>query len=201
VAARSLVVSNDQVSVDLGRSVSLRDSPQPEKPQQSAEIVDLYRDVSPELHRLLVGKLGNSEEAEEIAHDAFEKLLRLHGREDVADLRRYFFTMANRMALDVLRRRQMQNRHTREHLAVEAGERVIDDDPERILIGRERLTTVQRALAGLPSKTRYVFLLHRFEGYTYAEIAKTIHLSQKSVEYHMNRALRAISVALETNKA
>ncbi|MDE0348174.1 MAG: RNA polymerase sigma factor [Gammaproteobacteria bacterium] len=162
--------------------------------------MDLYRDVSPELHRLLVRKLGNSGEAEEIAHDAFEKLLRLDGREDIADLRRFFFTMANRMALDVLRRRQMQDRHTREHLAVEVGERTIEDDPERVLIRRERLTTVQRALAGLPSKTRYVFLLHRFEGYTYGEIAKTVQLSQKSVEYHMNRALQAISLALRINK-
>ena len=55
----------------------MKDFPQPEQPQHSGEIVDLYREVSPELHRLLVGKLGNSEEAEEIAHDAFEKLLRL----------------------------------------------------------------------------------------------------------------------------
>ena len=108
--------------------------------------------------------------------------------------------MANRMALDVLRRRQMQGRHTREHLAVELGERAIEDDPERVLIGRERLAAVQRALAELPSKTRYVFLLHRFDGYTYAEIAKTIHLSQKSVEYHMNRALRAIAAAVETKR-
>lgn len=179
----------------------MKDFPQPEKPQQSAEVVDLYREVSPELHRLLVGKLGNSEEAEEVAHDAFEKLLRLDGRTDIADLRRFFFTMANRMALDVLRRRQMQDRHTRGLLAVEVGERIVENDPERVLIGRERLAAVQRALAGLPSKTRYVFLLHRFEGYTYAEIAKTIRLSRKSVEYHMNRALQAISVALETNEA
>lgn len=178
----------------------MKDFPQPEKPQHSGEIVDLYREVSPELHRLLVGKLGNSEEAEEIAHDAFEKLLRLDGREDIANLRRFFFTMANRMALDVLRRRQMQGRHTREHLAAEVCERVIEDDPERVLIGRERLAAVQRALAELPSKTRYVFLLHRFDGYTYAEIAKTIHLSQKSVEYHMNRALRAITAAVETKR-
>ena len=178
----------------------MRDSPQAEKPQQSAEIVDFYRAVSPELHRLLVRKLGNSEEAEEIAHDAFEKLLRLDGREDIANLRRFFFTMANRMALDVLRRRQMRDRHTRGHPAAEVVERNIEDGPERILMGRERLTAVQRALAGLPSKTRYVFLLHRFEGYTYAEIAKTIHLSQKSVEYHMNRALQAITVALENNR-
>ena len=182
----------------------MRDSPKldPElaKPRKSAEIVELYGDVSPELRRLLGRKLGNMEEAEEIAHDAFEKLLRLDGREDIEHLRRFFFTMANRMAVDALRRRQMQDRHARAQPIVEGGERHNVDDPERVLIGRERLAAVQRALTALPSKTRYVFLLHRFEGYTYAEIARTIHLSKKSVEYHMNRALQAISVALHNDE-
>ena len=171
-----------------------------EKPQKSAEIVELYGDASPELRRLLARKLGNNEEAEEIAQDAFEKLLRLDGGEDIEDLRRFFFTMANRMAVDVLRRRRMQDRHARAQPGVEGGQRHNVDDPERVLIGRERLTAAQRALTALPSKTRYVFLLHRFEGYTYAEIAKTIHLSKKTVEYHMNRALRAIKVALHNDE-
>ena len=162
--------------------------------------MELYGDVSPELRRLLARKLGNQEEAKEIAHDAFEKLLRLDAREDVEDLRRFFFTMANRMALDVLRRRKVQDRHARAQSTMGGGERHVVDDPERVLIGRERLTAAQRALTALPSKTRYVFLLHRFEGYTYAEIARTIHRSKKSVEYHMNRALQAISVALHDDE-
>ena len=64
-------------------------------------------------------------------------------------------------------------------------------------MGRERLSIVQRVLAALPRKTQHVFLLHRFEGYTYAEIARQVGLSQKSVEYHMNRALMAISTVAE----
>lgn len=173
------------------------DSGQPEKPLKKAQIVDFYDHASPDLHRLLARKLGDVEEAQEVAHDAFEKLLRQAEREDIKDLRRFFFTMANRMALDVLRRRAVQSRFLGEQPAGDEQDLRTGDDPERILLGREMLARVQSALGALPSKTRHVFLLHRFEGYTYAEIARQIGLSQKSVEYHMNRALVAISTVAE----
>ena len=92
----------------------MSDSRQPKKQLQKAEIVDFYDHASPDLHRFLTRKLGNGEEAEEVAHDAFEKLLRQVEHENIKDLRRFFFTMANRMALDALRRREVQGRFLRE---------------------------------------------------------------------------------------
>ena len=175
----------------------MSDSRQPEKPLQKAEIVDFYDHASPDLHRLLARKLGNPDEAREVAHDAFEKLLRQAQHETIRDLRRFFFTMANRMALDVLRRREVQGRFLRAQPDDDNGDLHTEDDPERILIGRERLEAVQQILAALPGKTRHVFLLHRFEGHTYAEISQQVGLSQKSVEYHMNRALMSISTIAE----
>ena len=175
----------------------MSDSRQPAKPLQKAQIVDFYDHASPDLKRLLVRRLGDGDEAQEVAQDAFEKLLRQAEREDIKDLRRFFFTMANRLALDVLRRREVQSRFLREQQARDQRDLSTHDDPERILLGRERLATVRNVLGALPRKTRHVFLLHRFEGYTYAEIARQVGLSQKSVEYHMNRALTAISTVAE----
>ena len=182
----------------VGRTLDVSDSRQPEKSLQRAEIVDFYEHASPDLHRLLSRRLGNAEDAREVAHDAFEKLLRQAEREDIRDLRRFFFTMANRMALDVLRRREVRRRVLREHAVDARDEAQTEGDPQRILLGRERLMAVQRALAALPVKTRHVFLLHRFEGHTYAEIARQVGLSQKSVEYHMTRALTTISTVADS---
>ena len=185
-----------RITVEWTCEVSV--SRQPENLLQKAEIVDFYDHASPDLHRLLARRLGNSEEAQEVAHDAFEKLLRQAQRENIRDLRRFFFTMANRMALDVLRRREVQGRFLRTQPVEINSDLHGEDDPERILIGRERLAAVQQVLAALPGKTRHVFLLHRFEGLTHAEISRQVGLSQKSVEYHMNRALMAISTLVES---
>ena len=160
-----------------------------------AEIVQLYDHASPELHRLLVHKLGNAEEAREVAQDTFEKLLRHAEREDVRDVRRLAFTVANRLALDVLRRRRVKARYVGQHGNANT-DQIDEDDPERVSMGREQLDAVRRALSALPAKTRHIFLLHRFESYTYVEIARHVGVSPKAVEYHMNRALAAVSSAV-----
>ena len=78
---------------------------------KTAEIIQLYDDASPELKRVLERKLGNAADAEEILQDAFEKLLRLSDRQHIRDLRRYFFTMANNMALNALQHRDVEHRY------------------------------------------------------------------------------------------
>ena len=160
-----------------------------------ADVVQLYGHASPELHRLLVRKLGSAEEARDVAQDTFERLLRQAERGDIRDVRRLAFTVANRLALDVLRRRRTRERPPLQ--TVPPDEQADPNGPERKLMDDEQLLAVQRTLTALPAKTRHVFLLHRFEAYTYHDIAKELGLSRKSVEYHMNRALTAISTAVE----
>ena len=166
------------------------------KEKQRAEVVQLYDHALPDLHRLLARKLGNAEEAREVAQDTFEKLLRQAEREDIRDVRRLAFTVANRLALDVLRRRRVKVRYLHQQ-GLASDEAATGDDPEWVSMGREQLLAVQRALTALPEKTRHVFLLHRFESYTYIEIARQLGLSQKSIEYHMNRALTAVTAAVD----
>ena len=141
-------------------------------------------------------KLGDPEEAREVAQETFERLLRKAEREDVRDVRRLAFTVAHGLAIDVLRRRRAREGHLREQ-ANASDERVAEASPERVSMDREQLQAVQRALMALPTKTRDVFLLHRFESYTYTEIAKRLGLSRKSVEYHMSRALAAAQAAAD----
>jgi len=162
-----------------------------------AEIIRLYDEASPELLRLLRSKLGNNQEAEEVVQDAFEKLCRLTGSKDIEDIRKYFFTMANRMALNVLRRRNVENNYLSEQQNASVIESGLSQGPETIASQNEKLGLVKSAIQALPQKTRHVFLLHRFEGYTYPEIAEQLGLSRKSIEYHMNRALTAV---IETTK-
>ena len=163
--------------------------------QQQAEIIQLYQDTSEELRRLLERKLGNSQEAEEIAHDAYLKLCRIEHKKEIRDLRKYLFTMSIRLALNVLRRRKTE----RNYENIENGEEVNVDNISayRILIAELKLEAVKEALTDLPQKTRYIFLLHRFEGLTYPEISNKLSLSSKTVEYHMSRALEKIISATE----
>src|SRR5690606_21094793 len=62
--------------------------------------------------------------------------------------------------------------------------------PERVLLGKQRLAALERALGELPERTRTIFVLHRFEEYKYSEIARRLGVSVSSVEKHMMEAMR-----------
>jgi RNA polymerase sigma-70 factor (ECF subfamily) len=44
-------------------------------------------------------------------------------------------------------------------------------------------------VAKLPARTREILLLSKFDGITQAEIARRLRLSEKSVQYHIKRAV------------
>jgi RNA polymerase sigma factor (sigma-70 family) len=55
---------------------------------------------------------------------------------------------------------------------------------------------LERALAGLPERTRAIFIMHRFDEKAYRDIHHELGISIATVEYHMMRALAHIRAAL-----
>lgn len=56
---------------------------------------------------------------------------------------------------------------------------------------------VNRTLKKLPSKTRQIFLMNRYENISYPEIAQRLNLNQKTIEYHISKALKELRIALK----
>ncbi len=61
--------------------------------------------------------------------------------------------------------------------------------PDQILQIDELHLKVEQIIADLPPQQRKVFLLSRFEGKKYAEIARELNISVKAVEAHVSKAL------------
>lgn len=56
---------------------------------------------------------------------------------------------------------------------------------------------VNHTLSRLPSKTKQIFLMNRYENISYPEIAKRLDLNQKTIEYHISKALKELRIALK----
>jgi RNA polymerase sigma-70 factor (ECF subfamily) len=69
-------------------------------------------------------------------------------------------------------------------------------DPEEIY-STEITQIVEKTLATLPHQTRRVFEMRRCHFLPVKEVAESLSLNPKSVEYHLTKALKALRAALK----
>jgi RNA polymerase sigma factor (sigma-70 family) len=141
----------------------------------------LYRYV----HRLT----GDADLAEDVAQEAFVRLL----RNDVpaAEARPWLFTVATNLVRDSARSTARRSR-------LLAGATAGGSDsphPDDAVLRREQQAAVRAALERLPERDRRMLLM-RAEGFAYREIAAVIDVAESSVGTLVARALRRLEAAL-----
>ncbi len=167
-----------------------------------AELVELY-------HRRLVLVLqhlvSSAEEAEDLAQEVFLRVYR--GRKKYrprAKFSTWLFTIANHLALNVLRSRQRKpvvplNLRDSGPLGPRPAEQMVQDQgpqPHQRMQQQELAAVVRQALEGLNERQRIAVVLNKFEDMNYAEIAEVMELSTKAVKSLLSRARENLRLAL-----
>jgi RNA polymerase sigma factor (sigma-70 family) len=140
---------------------------------------------------------GRSGAAEDIAQSAW---LKLHERggdpKSWQEPRAMLFTTAMNLNIDAHRRETAAEKA----LAKEAALQDVDGsgvDLEAQADAARRLERLSAALTELPPQCRQAFLLNRIEELSHAEIATRLGISTKTVQRHIERALRLCVQVLE----
>jgi len=154
---------------------------------QPAEIDDLARRLGGPLARYFGARVRGGADVEDLVQEVFLRLARRGEAEAIESLEGYVFVIANSVLTDAFRRdgRRIPRGGASDQLAPTPDHR----SPERIYLAREEIALVERGLRELPEKTRFVFVLNRYEELTYAQIAGRLGVSVSAVEKHMMRAL------------
>ncbi len=148
-----------------------------------------FHDAYPQAVRFAQSRLGSRQLAEDTAQDVFVRIW--EDRQRIApdkSLKAYVFKLVANAVIDHYRHENVKQRHA-EHLFADGSASTPAFDPlheEEIL----------RAIDNLPEKESTVFRLNRFSGLTYAETAKYLGVSPKTVEKHMSRALARLGTSL-----
>jgi len=166
-----------------GVSVS---SAQPPSPLQS--VATLYRDHHGWLHGWLRKRLGDREQAADIAQDTFLRLL-LGGRLPSLDEgRSYLAQIARNLVIDQWRRQRIERAYLDSIAHLPEPE---SPSLETRAIVIETLLQIDAMLDAMPAKVREAFLLSQFEGLTYPQVAERLQVSVSSVQKYMQRAISA----------
>lgn len=137
--------------------------------------------------QLLRRKLGNHQQAQDLAQDTFIRLMRQDVVPSFREPRAYLATVASRLCLEFFRRRALENAYLESLAAMDPQEA---PSPETRLLVLETLDAVGRVLDGLDTKVREIFLLSQLDGMTYPQIAEQVGVSVNVVQKAMLKAYR-----------
>lgn len=153
----------------------------------STFLADLDRRYRTPLIRYFGKRIRESYDVDDLVQEVFIRLVRQAAIESVRQIDSYVFQTAANVIRD--RARRLAARHHREHDELSEGNLPTDDlSPERVLLGAEQLGRALAALEELPDSTRRVFVLRRYEGMRYEEIAAHLGFSISGVRFHMAKA-------------
>lgn len=135
-----------------------------------------------------------SSEREDLTQEVFARLAQRSSEEEIEQAEGYLFQTASNVLTDRIRR--LSVRRSVDHVEYDENKHAVEDfSAERVLEAREQVEIVVAALEDLPERTRFAFVLHRFEGLRQREIAQRLGISVSAVEKHIVRALDHVSKA------
>jgi RNA polymerase sigma-70 factor (ECF subfamily) len=149
----------------------------------TATLEVLYRNNHDWLCQWLRRRLDSGDEAADLAHDTFLRVLRKSDEAPgLREPRAYLTTIARGLLNDHWRRRSLE-RTWLETIAAMPPEWAVS--PEKLFSMQQALQRLDSLLAGLAPSAREVFVLSQLEGLTYVQIAQKMQLSDRTVKRYM----------------
>jgi RNA polymerase sigma-70 factor (ECF subfamily) len=155
---------------------------------------DLVRDMEPLVFNLAYRMLGNRQDAEDMAQEAFLRVYKaLPAYRGEASFKNWTMRICKNVCLDELRRRS--SRITAEE---EIPETIADktDVQAKVLAG-ERLRSLEEAINSLDERSKLLIVLRDINGLSYSAIAETMELELGTVKSAINRARKKLRTVVE----
>ena len=136
--------------------------------------------------------LGNREEAEDLAQEAFLNILkRAESYRPTAQFKTYLYRVIANACMDHRRKKRPQPR------AFLPERESVSSDPGGRMAREERVEVVRKAIDELPERQRMALVLQQYEELSYLEIADAMDCTRSAVESLLVRARRNLRDALQ----
>lgn len=149
-------------------------------------------------HRVALGRVRNSQDAEDVCQDAFVTALKkLDSCERPEQFRAWFLTIVRNRAHNVRKYQDVRRTEPIEH----AGAAATRDDPHADVDRRRIRTRITEALATLTDLQRQVVVFHDYEGRRHQEIGDALGISPGASRFHLHVARKRLREELADLKS
>ena len=160
-----------------------------------------YREHRSELVSFLHRRFGSGPpDPEDIAQQAFEKLLRLESTEGIRSIRAFLWSTARNLTISRLSQDKVRASYDFEVEQLYFAESGDETTPARVVEVEEQLSIIGATLRQMPESRRSAFVLHKIEGLNKAEVARRLGVSRTAVVKRLARAAAEIDDALQGHR-
>jgi RNA polymerase sigma-70 factor (family 1) len=156
----------------------------------------LFHKYSNKLYRFSFSLLKNEEDSKEIVQETFCKIWDKRKEIDSGQsIKSFLFTISYNLIIDQLRLRLKDEEYRKfleQHFRENPFKQGTDMDYETIK------KEIDKAVEELPAKRRQIYRLSREKGLSHKKIAAQLDIKEKTVENHINLALRHIKSRLSS---
>lgn len=144
------------------------------------------------LYGVAFNQIGTREETEDLLQNLFESLWKNRANLKIQCLSAYLVASVKYLAMAYIKS-QINMRKFQEYLIFQEIQKTAS--AEDILNYTDLQKAVETALKHLPEKTVEIFKMSRFDNKSVREIAESLDLTEKAIEYHITRSLKVLKSA------
>lgn len=139
-------------------------------------------------------RLKEIPEAEDTVHDVFASLWANRQKTEIKSLENYLATAAKYIVLDKIKKRERNRVYQNSQAETPVFEMAIDTS----LHYKRILELLKTEVEKLPERCRLIFWYSRNKGLTTSQIAEELHISPKTVENQLNKALKQLRPVIKS---
>lgn len=154
----------------------------------------IYRRYWRSLFGFVFQQLGSKEDSEEVIHDLMLSLWQNRQQSNIQNLKIYLFIAARNLANKFIKS-QINLRKYREYQILNA---VFEGSTSDEIMNIDDLSlAIDKVMKQMPEKTAMIFKMSKIDEMPVKKIALQMNLTEKAVEYHITKSLKALRTHLQ----
>lgn len=154
----------------------------------------IYRRYWRSLFGFVFQQLGSKEDSEEVMHDLMLSLWQNREQSNIQNLKIYLFIAARNLTNKFIKS-QINLRKYREYQILH--EVFESSTTEEVININDLSATIDKVMKQMPEKTAMIFKMSKIDEMPVKKIALQMNLTEKAVEYHITKSLKALRTHLQ----